>query len=151
MNYNNNKTFLWNCRGAASSAFYRSCKHYLDVHKPEVVVIMETRVDPNKLNKTFKLLGFDYMQHTECRGFAGGIVVVWKSTDVQINVEINDFQFIHLTIAFMPGSSWNFTAVYASPREELRKELWLNLHNISQSISEGWMIAGDFNDIVSQE
>jgi exonuclease III len=150
MIYNNNKKKLWNCRGAASSAFYRSCKQYLDVHKPEVMVIMETRVDPNKLNKTFKLLGFDFMQHTDCRGFSGGIVVGWKSNDVQINVEITDFQFMHLTIAFMNGTSWKFTAVYASPREELRKEMWLKLHRISQSISEGWMIAGDFNDITSQ-
>ncbi|WJX75538.1 hypothetical protein P8452_59063 [Trifolium repens] len=114
------------------------------------MVIMETRVDPNKLNKTFKLLGFDFMQHTDCRGFSGGIVVGWKSNDVQINVEITDFQFMHLTIAFMNGTSWKFTAVYASPREELRKEMWLKLHRISQSISEGWMIAGDFNDITSQ-
>jgi exonuclease III len=77
----NNKNFVWNCRGAASSAFYRSCKHYLDIHKPEVMVIMETRVDPKKLNKTIKLLGFDHMHHTDCRGFAGGIIVAWKSSD----------------------------------------------------------------------
>jgi hypothetical protein len=112
---------------------------------------METRVDPNKLKKSFKLLGFDYMHHSDCRGFAGGIVVAWKSSDVHINVELTDFQFIHLTLTFMNSSSWKFTAVYASPREELRKEMWLKLRHISQSISEGWMMAGDFNDITSQE
>jgi exonuclease III len=122
----------------------------MDIHKPEVLVIMETRVDPNKLVKTFKLFGFDNMHHTECRGFAGGIVVAWKSNDVQINVEITDFQFIHLQIAFLNGTSWKFTAVYASPKEDLRKELWLKLKQIGHNITEGWMMAGDFNDIASQ-
>jgi hypothetical protein len=112
---------------------------------------METRVDPNKLSKTFKLLGFDNLQHTNCRGFAGGIVVAWKATEVQINVEIIDFQFIHLQIAFMTGISWKFTAVYASPKEDLRKEMWLKLKHIGQTMLEGWMIAGDFNDIATQD
>ncbi|WJX54197.1 hypothetical protein P8452_40108 [Trifolium repens] len=112
---------------------------------------METRVDPQKLSNSFKLLGFDKMHHTQCRGFAGGIVVAWKSSDVDMNVEITDFQFIHLMISFSGGPTWNFTAVYASPREELRMECWQKLKNISQSITGGWMIAGDFNDIASQD
>ncbi|PNX94787.1 hypothetical protein L195_g017967 [Trifolium pratense] len=115
------------------------------------MVIMETRVDPKKLSKTFKLLGFDNMQHTECRGFAGGIVVAWKDSEAQIQVETTDFQFIHLMITFSNGPSWKFTAVYASPNEQLRQEMWLKLKHISQNISEGWMLAGDFNDITSQE
>jgi exonuclease III len=147
----NNKKNLWNCRGAASPAFYRSCKQYLDTHKPEVVVVMETRVDPNKLAKTFKLLGFDNMQHTECRGYAGGIIVAWKSSDVQISVESADFQFMHLKIAFMNGTSWEFTAVYASPKEDLRQEMWTKLKLMSHTIAGGWMMAGDFNDIATQD
>ncbi|KAK2451486.1 hypothetical protein P8452_14619 [Trifolium repens] len=115
------------------------------------MVIMETRVDPNKLDKSIKLLGFDNMQHTECRGFAGGIVVAWKTCDARIKVETADFQFIHLQIAFTNGPSWKFTAVYASPKEELRKDMWLKLSHISQNMSEGWMMAGDFNDIASQD
>jgi hypothetical protein len=121
------------------------------MHKPEVIVIMETRVDPQKLSKTFKLLGFDNMQHTECRGYAGGIVVAWKTSEVYVNVEIIDFQFMHLLINFLNGPKWNFTAVYASPREETRNEAWLKLKNISRTVAGGWMMAGDFNDITSQD
>jgi hypothetical protein len=96
---------------------------------------METRVDPNKLTKTFKLLGFDNMQHTECRGYAGGIIVAWKPSDVQISVESADFQFMHLKIAFGNGSSWEFTAIYASPKEDLRKEMWTKLKIMSRTIA----------------
>ncbi|KAK2417953.1 hypothetical protein QL285_040194 [Trifolium repens] len=112
---------------------------------------METRVDPQKISKTIKMLGFDNMQHTECRGYAGGIVVAWKSSEVYISVDIFDFQFMHLTINFLNGPSWNFTAVYASPREENRNEAWQKLKTISQNVNGGWMMAGDFNDIISQD
>ncbi|GAU46050.1 hypothetical protein TSUD_191210 [Trifolium subterraneum] len=108
----------------ANSAFYRSCKQYLDTHQPE---------------------------HTECQGFAGGIVVAWKASEVQICVEITDFQFMHLMINFMNGPSWKFTAVYVGPKEELRKEMWQKLKSISQHNTESWMMAGDFNDIASQD
>jgi hypothetical protein len=43
----------------------------MDIHKPEILVIMETRVNPKKLSNTFKLLGFDQMQYSECRDSQG--------------------------------------------------------------------------------
>lgn len=53
----NHKIFLWNCRGAASPAFFRFCKQYMEVHHPAISVIMEIRVDPWKLQKTFSFKG----------------------------------------------------------------------------------------------
>jgi hypothetical protein len=50
------KIMVWNCRGAANTSFYRYCKHYVNDNKPIMVVIVETRCDPNKLRRTFKLL-----------------------------------------------------------------------------------------------
>jgi hypothetical protein len=38
----NHKIFVWNCRGAASTSFYRFCKHYVNLHNPIMLVIMET-------------------------------------------------------------------------------------------------------------
>ncbi|MCI30894.1 hypothetical protein A2U01_0052105, partial [Trifolium medium] len=61
---------------------------------------METRVDPLKLSKTIKLLGFDDMCYSDCRGFTGGILIAWKCNEVAVKIEAKDFQFIHLTIAF---------------------------------------------------
>jgi exonuclease III len=101
----NKKIFIWICRGAASSAFYRSCKQYMDSNKPDIIVIMETRVDPPKLSKTIKLLGFDDMYYSNCRGFAGGILIAWKSTEVAVKLEAKDFQFIHISISFQNETS----------------------------------------------
>ncbi|MCI20117.1 hypothetical protein A2U01_0041278 [Trifolium medium] len=80
------------------------------------------------------------MQYSECRGFSGGIVVAWQSEEVMVNVEVKDFQFLHLMISLHDGPTWMFTAVYANPKEELRKELWMKLLNISKHITGGCLI-----------
>ncbi|XP_058762472.1 uncharacterized protein LOC131635855 [Vicia villosa] len=48
---------VWNCRGAASKAFNRYSKHYIDAYKSDVFVILETRSDPSLLSKILKRLG----------------------------------------------------------------------------------------------
>jgi hypothetical protein len=45
---------------------------------------METRVDPNKLKRSFELLGFDSFACAANRGYAGGIAIGWKSNFMTI-------------------------------------------------------------------
>jgi hypothetical protein len=37
-----NKVLLWNCKGAASNSFYRYCKQYVDLHKPVILVVVNS-------------------------------------------------------------------------------------------------------------
>ncbi|XP_029148790.1 uncharacterized protein [Arachis hypogaea] len=39
------------------------------------------------------------------------------------------------------------TAVYASPQETLRRDLWEKLFDLAQNMGRPWMLVGDFNDI----
>lgn len=142
-----NNIFLWNCRGAASSSFHRFCKQYLDVHHPDVVVVMETIVDPLKLQRTFGLLGFDGFLSTDVQGYAGGIVVVWKTAQLHITLLRREFQFLHLRVNMGNMAEWFFTPIYASPNEEARRGLWADLRRLSSSVQSPWLLAGDFNDI----
>jgi hypothetical protein len=50
------------------------CKKYVDVNKPDILVIMETRVGLEKLRKMFSLLGFDGYDFTK----VSEIVEAWK-------------------------------------------------------------------------
>ncbi|MCH97659.1 hypothetical protein A2U01_0018655, partial [Trifolium medium] len=132
--------------GAAGTSFFRNCKQYLEIHRPEIMVIMETRVDPNKLKKSFELLGFDSFACASNRGYAGGIVIVWKSAFMMVHVEKVDFQFIHVRV-LETGGCWYFSVVYASPSEDMRSILWTELNAIADNMSDRWLVAGDFNDI----
>lgn len=44
-------------------------------------------------------------------------------------------------------SDWLFTPVYASPNADQKRILWLELQQLAGSVSEQWIVAGDFNDI----
>lgn len=46
--------------------------------------------------------------------------------------------------------SWNFTAIYASNVYHNRRILWNNLITYSRTISNLWLVAGDFNELLSQ-
>jgi hypothetical protein len=96
----NSKIFVWNCRGAASTSFYRFCKHYVTLYKPIMIVIMETRCDPNKLRRSFSLLGYDDFSATEVQGYAGGIVCGWKKDYITVDVCKKHFQYIHLRVRY---------------------------------------------------
>jgi hypothetical protein len=146
-----NSIFVWNCRGAANTSFYRYCKHYVDSYKPVTLVIVEIRCDPNRLRRTFTLLGFDGFIATEVEGFAGGIVVVWKEDYLKVELQCKKFQFIHLQMCYSNGINWFFSPIYASPNEDNRGALWEDLKSIAASMNAPWLLAGDFNDISSED
>ncbi|MCH98674.1 DUF4283 domain protein [Trifolium medium] len=84
----NSKFLVWNCRGAANTSFYRYCKQYVDMHKPALIVIVETRCDPLSLERTFKRLGYDGLVATEVQGYAGGIVVAWQKDCIDVEASM---------------------------------------------------------------
>ncbi|XP_058778740.1 uncharacterized protein LOC131652797 [Vicia villosa] len=138
---------VWNCRGAASSAFYRYCKSYVDRFKPCMLVIVETRCDPSIITKSLKKLGYDTFESSSNRGFAGGIAMAWKSGAMDVFILENNDQYIHSRIKMEDSSQWFFTAIYARPHENSKKKLWDALKDISNTMRGPWMMAGDFNDI----
>lgn len=144
----NNKIMVWNCRGAASKAFKRVSKQYLKDVNMNIVVIMETRMDHINLGKNFKNLGFDSLVGFEVRGYSGGIVVALKSTRVKVDLLQSHFQFLHTKIKFEDTKECIYTPIYASSRKEGRKVLWHKLINLSKQIQYGWLIGGNFNDIM---
>jgi exonuclease III len=109
------KIFVWNVRGATNTSFYRNCKQYLDIHHPEVLVLMELRTHPMKIKNSIEMLGFDGYAFSENRGFSGGIVIAWKENIVFVSCIHIDSQFIHSRLAINGKQEFMFTAIYASP------------------------------------
>lgn len=110
----NNNIITWNCRGAAGKDFYRYVKQYIVVYKPNILVIMETRCEPNRVAKVLKKLGFDDIVSNSNDGYAGGIIVAWKSYRVQIELVLHSDQFLHMRVIQANGNDWYFTVVCES-------------------------------------
>ncbi|XP_028089245.1 uncharacterized protein LOC114289680 [Camellia sinensis] len=47
------------------------------------------------------------------------------------------------------SASWFFSAIYASPHFNLRRDLWDNLKLFADNHNFSWLIVGDFNEILS--
>lgn len=70
----------------------------MDSNNPDIIVVVELRVDASRLRRTFQLLGFDEFHFFNVRGFSGGIIVAWSSSRIRVAVMEIHFQFIHLEV-----------------------------------------------------
>ncbi|CAK8571584.1 unnamed protein product [Lathyrus sativus] len=81
-----NSIIVWNCRGAANKACYRYTEFYIDMYKPTIFVVMETRCEPNRLHNTLQKLGFDEVISSSNMGYAGGTLVAWHKDRMNITL-----------------------------------------------------------------
>lgn len=75
----------------------------------DIIVILEMRQNPTRLERTFQLLGFDGFVFIELFGFACGIIMAWKTEKVDIQVILKNFQFMQLFIDAKDDHKWIFT------------------------------------------
>ncbi|TYH91012.1 hypothetical protein ES332_A13G088200v1 [Gossypium tomentosum] len=56
-----------------------------------------------------------------------------------------------LHIWMTPLKTIEFNAVFESPQRIRRKDLWVGLNHITESIQSPWLIAGDFNVMLNAD
>ncbi|XLR39159.1 hypothetical protein S83_023819 [Arachis hypogaea] len=140
-------TIIWNVRGAASGAFRRIYKEMMKQYKPDITILLETKCSGQVARNVIKQLGYTNYIIEEAQGFAGGIWICWNRNDINIiSIEAHQ-QYIHVKVQECGRGEWFFTTVYASPHQQIRRELWPKLQNIANTVSGEWLIAGDFNEI----
>ncbi|KAI9074058.1 hypothetical protein K1719_043985 [Acacia pycnantha] len=126
------KILVWNSRGVASKGFAAVFRDIRFRYKMDVAVIMEPRISGSKASKVIRNWGYRHSVRVEGEGFSGGIWIVWDREDLSVNVTVKDEQFIHCKLA-LEGEEMLFTAVYANPNEQRRRQLWdrlLELANV---------------------
>lgn len=141
--------FFWNCQGAASKVFLSVLQEFIRKFNPFLFCLFEPRVSGDHANKICMKIGFDNWVRVEATGFSGGIWVFWKKM-LRVRVLSTHTQFINLLIEFN-NRSWITTCVYGSPNFHLRKRLWNDLTSQDWEVNKPWIVAGDFNTILSFE
>ncbi|MBA0799825.1 hypothetical protein Gohar_010314 [Gossypium harknessii] len=109
------------------------------------------RINGSKADLVIAKLGFEKSFRVEATRFAGVIWLLWND-DISIDILKVKSQFIHMRIR-VAGNITPFlcTAIYASPQHNTRKKLWNNLDVIAADVVEPWLLAGDFNVVLSCE
>ena len=122
------------------------------MHSLAIMIITETKISGQRAKDITDQLHFDGVIHANNIGFTGGLWVLWDSTQVEI-FELSLFeQEIHTLLRDLSSkSSWLISTIYASPRFVERRLLWDNLSQVAELHSLPWIIAGNFNEVLTKE
>ena len=77
---------MWNCRGALNPDFKRRVFEMAVNHRPLIMVITETRVGGSRAEKIIEALPFDGFITMETIGYAGGLWILWRREDAEVNL-----------------------------------------------------------------
>ncbi|XP_074314591.1 uncharacterized protein LOC141649815 [Silene latifolia] len=87
---------FWNCRGIAKPSFTTHLSYLINAHKPNIVILSETRTNsPNSVTIVRKL-PFDSWEILDPVGFTGGIIILWNARDVAISLVDKGSQMINV-------------------------------------------------------
>ncbi|XP_071922921.1 uncharacterized protein [Coffea arabica] len=96
--YNPMKILMWNVRGAGSSAFRSHLMQQLDIHKPSIVIITETKVSGDVATNMCKSLPYTRFSIMDAIGFKGGIWILWDDHEVHLDILQKTEQEIHALV-----------------------------------------------------
>ncbi|KAK4717556.1 hypothetical protein R3W88_015894 [Solanum pinnatisectum] len=74
---------IWNVMGANSANFRRQCEAMVKMHKPTMLVLLETRMGEHK--RLTEVLKFDSQIQSAAVGLSGGIVIMWKKDTLKLS------------------------------------------------------------------
>lgn len=141
----------WNVRGAASSKFKSNVLDLIRSHHLDMLFLCEPRISGAKAISVVKTLGFPCFEVVDAVGFSGGLWLLWDDSRVHVEVVGTSDQTISACVARNGQDPWLFTGVYASPNAVKRGKMWDYLSFVAASHNMPWLIAGDFNELLTAD
>ncbi|XP_042958006.1 uncharacterized protein LOC122293492 [Carya illinoinensis] len=119
-------------------------------NKPNLVFIMETKLRYMKSESIKRRIGSEGCFTVEAVGKGGGLILLWDSS---LNLEIVNYSQGHISAWVMEeaASKWLLICFYGAPETTKRKDTWSMLKSLKPKGDEGWMIVGDFNEILTED
>ncbi|KAI9102180.1 hypothetical protein K1719_023690 [Acacia pycnantha] len=117
---------------------------------PSILLLSETKTEAESPFRCLAKLGFDEWDFVPSLGRSGGLLAAWRKDRVAVSVLCKNRQFINLRCLVRDAPPIMITAVYSVPSPGLKQLLWDDLKNISGSVSEPWVVIGDFNEVLLQ-
>lgn len=97
-------------------------KHVIDINRPNVLVLMETRINSSKARKFICKINFPNFVEIAPKGYSGGNWLLWKENpNFYVKVLKTHSCFIHCLITDNRAVPWLATFVYGYPYQHLQK------------------------------
>ncbi|TYI08987.1 hypothetical protein ES332_A09G039800v1 [Gossypium tomentosum] len=122
------KILCWNCRGIGNPATVRELKQMLVANDPDIVFLCVTKINANKFSSVC----------SRCK---------MKESN-KVEVQTYSSNHIDSIIKLENDNPIRFTGFYGNAEPNKRQCSWNMLRRVGQSVTEKWIIGGDFNAIL---
>lgn len=143
------KHLVWNARGLGGNRAFQNLQRLIKDHSPDLLFISESKVSQYVASSWRVLLNFSGCFCVDVAGRSGGLLLFWNEN---LNVSVLSFSFGHIDcLVSYCNRCWYFTGFYGNPKCNLRHLSWDLLNKIAKthtSDSIGWLVGGDFNEIL---
>ncbi|KAI9090316.1 hypothetical protein K1719_028651 [Acacia pycnantha] len=134
--------------GAGSKQLFRNIQLVCQRSNPSLLALSETKCETDSKFGCLNKLGFDGLELVPSAGRSGGLVVVWKSSEIAVTVCGSGRQFMHLRCDCGGNVIFFLSVIYAVPCTVQKRILWEELERFASAVVEPWAVLGDFNDIL---
>ena len=109
----------WNARGLGSTRAFNSLLSHKQDWKPDLIFLMETHCQHEKLERWKIKLGFNSKLVINSVGLSGGLCLFWTNDNV---VELLTYSQDHIDVRIRLGNNkiWRFTGFYGHPVQAQR-------------------------------
>ncbi|KAK5793316.1 hypothetical protein PVK06_034458 [Gossypium arboreum] len=132
------KTICWNIRGLRSPRAIRRLQFLLKQHKPQMIFLMETKIDEKRIERIRRRCGFENGIDVGAKDSRGGISLAWKA---EITVRLNNFSKNHIDVLVKEDNvnqEWRFTGFYGLPYITNKDDSWNLLRRLGQNQNHPW-------------
>ncbi|XP_021743477.1 uncharacterized protein LOC110709569 [Chenopodium quinoa] len=144
------KILSWNCRGIGNPRTVSSLRDWCWREMPNLVFIMETKIDERRLDGIKRNCGFTEGIAVSSVGLAGGLGLWWRN----IKVSVVSFSRNHIAVDILDDNddiTWRAVGVYGWPENNNKHKTWLLMITLMQGAPGPLIYFGDFNEILREE
>ncbi|KAM0863971.1 hypothetical protein ACQ4PT_044229 [Festuca glaucescens] len=143
------KSFIEGVGGALSPETVHEIRHLVEIHRPILLFLLETKMHATRAQDLKWRLGFDNSFGVSSDGLSGGLVLFWNNG---VTMQLKSFFQSHIDVMVNYDETrdlvWRFTGFYGCAKRELRKDCWKWLRFLRCQFDTPWLCAGDFNEIL---
>ncbi|KAA3463010.1 reverse transcriptase [Gossypium australe] len=127
----------------------REFRQLLVANSSNLVFVSETKINVNAISHISSLCRMVGCLAVSSKGKSGGLALMWKEGT---SVSIQSYSKFHVDalVDIDDGKKIQFTGFYGQSDPTLRKQAWDMLRRIKGCVREGWVVGGDFNDILNE-
>lgn len=136
-----------NVRGLGNDRAFREAKEILQMHRPQLMCLCETKLMSVQMQQKSRELRFENCFEVSRTGKGGGLAML-SSSELKVDVKSFSKHHIDAVVYAENRSYWRCTGVYGHPKASQKHHTWTLLKRLAGLSSLPWLCFGDFNEIL---